>query len=75
MEKVAGWDCRLHPHFHIRYRPFFDVNGGFLAFTKDTPIPGTRRVNMTLDFGPGVYIPPWSQPNPENGCAILPFFD
>jgi hypothetical protein len=45
------------PHFHARYHPFFDVNGGFLAFTQETPIPGTRRVNMTLDFGAGLYLP------------------
>ncbi len=44
-------------HNHWRYRPFFDVNGGLLAFTKQTPVPDSRRVNITLDFGPGLYIP------------------
>ena len=33
------------------------VDGGFLAFPHDVPTPNTRRVNMTLDFGPGVTIP------------------
>lgn len=45
------------PHTHWRIKLFFDVNGGLLAFTKDTPVPGSRRVNTTLDFGPGLYIP------------------
>jgi hypothetical protein len=53
----AALGLQFLPHTHWRYRPFFDVNGGFLAFTKETPIPDTRRVNMTLDFGPGLYIP------------------
>jgi hypothetical protein len=48
---------QVMPHFHTRFRPFLDVNGGILAFTKETPIPDTRRINMTLDFGPGLYLP------------------
>lgn len=39
-----------------RWQPFFDVDGGLLAFTHDIPLPYTRRVNMTLDFGPGALI-------------------
>jgi hypothetical protein len=39
-----------------RWQPFFDVDGGLLAFTHDIPLPYTRRVNMTLDFGPGTLI-------------------
>jgi hypothetical protein len=27
-----------------------------VAFPHDVPMPNTRRVNMTLDFGPGVTI-------------------
>jgi len=45
------------PRVVWRWRPFFDVDGGFLAFPHDVPTPNTRRVNMTLDFGPGVTIP------------------
>ena len=48
---------QIVPHFHTRYRPYLDVNGGCLAFPKETPVPGSRRVNMTLDFGPGLYLP------------------
>lgn len=48
---------QIVPHFHTRYRPYFNVNGGCLAFPKQTPVPESRRVNMTLDFGPGLYIP------------------
>jgi hypothetical protein len=39
-----------------RWHPFFDVDGGLLAFTQDTPLPNTRRVNMTFDIGPGALI-------------------
>jgi len=45
------------PRVAWRWQPFFDVDGGFLAFPHDVPTPNTRRVNMTLDFGPGVTIP------------------
>jgi len=45
------------PRNQWRWRPFFDVDGGLLAFTRDTPLPNTRRVNMTFDIGPGVLIP------------------
>jgi len=45
------------PRVVWRWQPFFDVDGGFLAFPHDVPTPNTRRVNMTLDFGPGVTIP------------------
>ncbi len=45
------------PRVSWRWQPFFDVDGGFLAFPHDVPTPNTRRVNMTLDFGPGVTIP------------------
>ncbi|HWS95941.1 MAG TPA: hypothetical protein VN620_05625 [Candidatus Methylomirabilis sp.] len=45
------------PRVVWRWRPFFDVDGGFLAFPHDVPTPNTRRVNMTLDFGPGVTTP------------------
>lgn len=43
--RVTGW------------QPYFDVDGGFLAFPHDVPLPNTRRVNMMLDFGPGLRIP------------------
>ena len=45
------------PRVGWRWQPFFDVDGGFVAFPHDVPMPNTRRVNMTLDFGPGVTIP------------------
>jgi Lipid A 3-O-deacylase (PagL) len=44
------------PHNHWKNKPFFEVNGGFLAFTKNTPTPETRRVNMSFDFGPGIFL-------------------
>jgi len=44
------------PRNQWRWQPFFDVDGGLLAFTQDTPLPYTRRVNMTFDIGPGVLI-------------------
>jgi hypothetical protein len=45
------------PRNSWRWQPFFDFDGGLLAFTHNTPLPDTRRVNMTLDFGPGALIP------------------
>ena len=53
----AGIGLQFAPRAISRWQPFFDVDGGFLAFTHDVPKPDTRRVNMTLDFGPGVLIP------------------
>ncbi len=44
------------PRLLWRWQPFFDVDGGLLAFTQDTPLPNTRRVNMTFDIGPGALI-------------------
>lgn len=45
------------PRLKWSWQPFFDVDGGLLAFTQDTPLPNTRRVNMTFDIGPGAMIP------------------
>lgn len=45
------------PHTHWRWQPVLDVDEGMIAFTKDTPVPDTRRLNLTFNFGPGVYIP------------------
>lgn len=39
-----------------RWQPFFDADGGLIAFTHDVPFPNTRRVNLTLDYGPGALI-------------------
>lgn len=64
---------QILPHNHWRYRPFFDVNGGLLAFTKQTPVPDSRRVNMTLDFGPGFYIPIDSRHSLKTGVQFFHF--
>jgi hypothetical protein len=45
------------PHTTWPWQPFFDVDGGTVAFLKDTPVSDSRRVNITLEFGPGLYIP------------------
>jgi hypothetical protein len=45
------------PHMHWRSHPFFEVDGGVLAFTKQIPVPDSRRLNITFDFGPGFYVP------------------
>lgn len=44
------------PRNSWRWQPFFDVDGGLLGFTHNVPLPNTRRVNLTLDFGPGALI-------------------
>jgi hypothetical protein len=64
---------QILPHNHWRYRPFFDVNGGLLAFTKQTPVPDSRRVNITLDFGPGLYIPIDSRHSLKTGVQFFHF--
>jgi len=53
----SGVGLQFAPRVGWRWQPFFDVDGGFVAFPHDVPMPNTRRVNMTLDFGPGVTIP------------------
>lgn len=45
------------PRTHWRWKPYFDIDGGLLCFPRDIPLPDTRRVNITLDFGPGALIP------------------
>lgn len=45
------------PRREMRWLPYFDVDGGFQAFPHDIPLPDTRRVNMMIDFGPGLRIP------------------
>lgn len=40
-----------------RWQPFFDMDGGLIAFTHDVPFANTRRVNLTLEYGPGALIP------------------
>jgi hypothetical protein len=44
------------PRREMRWLPYFDVDGGFQAFPHDIPLPDTRRVNMMIDFGPGLRI-------------------
>jgi len=44
------------PRLGWRWQPYFDIDGGLLCFTRDIPLPNTRRVNMTFDFGPGALI-------------------
>lgn len=39
-----------------RWQPFFDADGGLLGFTNDVPFPNTRRMNLTLEYGPGALI-------------------
>jgi hypothetical protein len=53
----SGVGLQFAPRVGWHWQPFFDVDGGFVAFPHDVPMPNTRRVNMTLDFGPGVTIP------------------
>jgi hypothetical protein len=53
----GGAGLQFVPRVAWRWQPVFDVDGGFLAFSHDVPKPDTRRVNMTLDFGPGMLIP------------------
>jgi Lipid A 3-O-deacylase (PagL) len=45
------------PRNSWRWQPFFDVDGGLIAFTRDIPLDNTRRVNLTLEYGPGALIP------------------
>ena len=48
---------QFSPRAQLRYQPFFDVDGGLVCFTHNVPLPNTRRLNMSLDFGPGMTIP------------------
>jgi Lipid A 3-O-deacylase (PagL) len=64
---------QVTPHAHWRWQPFFDVDGGVIGFTKNTPIPMSRRTNITLDFGPGVYIPLDSSHALKTGVWFLHF--
>ena len=63
------------PRVTWRWQPFFDVDGGFLAFPHDVPTPNTRRVNMTLDFGPGVTIPMRGNNALRTGVWLFHFSD
>jgi len=45
------------PHTHWPTQPFFEVDGGVLAFTKETPVPDSWCLNITSDYGPGFYVP------------------
>jgi hypothetical protein len=58
-----------------RYQPFFDVDGGFVCFTHNTPLPNTRRLNMSLDFGPGVTIPLRGNDAIRTGVWVFHFSD
>jgi hypothetical protein len=48
---------QFSPRKQLRWQPYFEVDGGLIGFVKDTPVPNSRRMNITLDFGPGFYIP------------------
>ncbi len=39
-----------------RVQPFGSTTGGFLYFSKDVPVDGAARFNLTFDFGGGVQI-------------------
>jgi Lipid A 3-O-deacylase (PagL) len=45
------------PRKEMRIKPYFNGTGGTLIFTRDTPVAGARRANITLEFGPGIQIP------------------
>ena len=53
----GSFGLQFAPRGEVRWQPYFDVDGGFLAFAHDIPLPDTRRVNMMIDFGPGLRIP------------------
>lgn len=63
------------PRVRWRYQPFFDVDGGFVCFTHNTPLPNTRRLNMSLDFGPGVTIPLRGNNAMRTGIWLFHFSD
>ncbi len=69
----GGIGLQFLPHQRHGFQPFFDVDGGFLAFTKDTPIPNSRRVNITFDFGPGFYIPAGHNQSIKTGAQFFHF--
>jgi hypothetical protein len=42
-----------------------------LPFSKDTPIPATRRINLTFDFNPGLIIGEMVEPGAGfNGMGL-----
>ena len=69
----AGIGLQFVPRTHWRCQLVFDVDGGFLAFTKETPIPNSRRVNITFDFGPGLYIPTGHNHSVKLGAQFFHF--
>ena len=64
---------QFSPRRELRWQPFFDVDGGLLAFTQNTPLPDTRRVNMVLEFGPGVYLHRTSRRSLKTGVWFFHF--
>ncbi|PWT84326.1 MAG: hypothetical protein C5B56_15830 [Proteobacteria bacterium] len=40
-----------------RLQPFFDMSGGLVIFTRPAPVPEARRLNFTMEVGPGMRIP------------------
>jgi len=71
----GGVGLQFAPRVSWRWQPVFDVDGGFLAFPHDVPKPNTRRVNMTLDFGPGVVIPLKGNDAMRTGLLFFHFSD
>jgi hypothetical protein len=71
----SGVGLQFAPRVSSRWKPFFDVDGGFLAFPHDVPTPNTRRVNMTFDFGPGATIPLRGNIAMRTGISLYHFSD
>jgi Lipid A 3-O-deacylase (PagL) len=69
----AGTGLQFLPYNHWRSKLVLEINGGFLAFTKETPVPLSRRVNMTFDFGPGFYIPAGQNRSLKVGASFYHF--
>ena len=67
--------AEIIPHNHWRCKPVFDMDGGAIAFSKDTPIPDTRRINLTFDFGPGLIIPLDETHTIKTGASFYHFSD
>ena len=63
------------PRVAWHWQPFFDVDGGFVCFPHDVPLPNTRRLNMTLDFGPGVMVPLRGNNAMRTGVWLFHFSD
>ncbi len=68
----GSFGLNLEPRKRWKLQPYFEGNVGLVGFTNPTPV-DTRRMNYTLQFGPGFIIPVRGRSSVKTGIWFFHF--